>query len=178
MNAAQLRRVTAESFAHYRQGLVELLLDAVKQGASVGFMANLQACEAYTYFDGVRTELEKGNVLLWAVVQEEQVLASVQLSLCQKQNGLNRAEVQKLLVLSAAQRRGLGGQLMGAVELAAHQHKRGLLYMDTESGSPAENFYRSLGYTCAGKLPDYACNPDGEYKATAIYYKTLVRKTA
>ena len=29
MNAAQLRRVNAESFAHYRRGLINLLLDAV-----------------------------------------------------------------------------------------------------------------------------------------------------
>ncbi|PAM34151.1 GNAT family N-acetyltransferase, partial [Acinetobacter baumannii] len=35
MSAAQLRRVNAESFAHYRLGLIELLLDAVKHGASV-----------------------------------------------------------------------------------------------------------------------------------------------
>ena len=43
MNPAQLRRVTIESFAHYRQGLATLLLDAVKGGASVGFMADLDA---------------------------------------------------------------------------------------------------------------------------------------
>ena len=43
MNAAQLRRVNVESFAHYRQGLIDLLLDAVGYGASVGFMANLDA---------------------------------------------------------------------------------------------------------------------------------------
>ena len=178
MNAAQLRRVTAESFPHYRQGLADLLLDAVKQGASVGFMGNMQAAEALAYFEGVRAELENGTRLLWVVVQEEQVLASVQLSLCQKPNGLNRAEIQKLLVLKAAQRRGLGGQLMAAVEQAASQHKRGMLYLDTEAGSPAENFYRALDYSFAGKLPDYACNPDGEYKATALYYKTLSRTTA
>lgn len=177
MNAAQLRRVNAESFPHYRQGLVELLLDAVKQGASVGFMANLHAEEAFAYFDGVRAELDKGR-LLWVVVQEEQVLASVQLSLCQKANGLNRAEVQKLLVLKPAQRRGLAAQLMNALEQAAHQLKRGMLYLDTEAGSPAENFYRSMDYHLAGKIPDYACNPDGEYKATALYYKLLSRKTA
>jgi len=177
MNAAQLRRVNAESYPHYRQGLVDLLLDAVKQGASIGFMANIQPEEALAYFDGVRAELEKGERLLWVVVQEEQVLASVQLSLCQKPNGLNRAEVQKLLVLKPAQRRGLGGQLISALEQAAQQHKRGLLHLDTEAGSPAETFYRSLGYINIGKLPDYACNPDGEYKPTAIYYKTLSRKT-
>jgi acetyltransferase len=43
MNPAQLRRVNAESFAHYRQGLIDLLLDAVGYGASVGFMADLDA---------------------------------------------------------------------------------------------------------------------------------------
>ena len=106
------------------------------------------------------------------------MLASVQLSLCQKANGLNRAEVQKLLVLKPARRRGLAAQLMNALEQAAHQHKRGMLYLDTEAGSPAEKFYRSMDYHLAGKIPDYACNPDGEYKATALYYKLLSRKTA
>ncbi|WP_296258767.1 MULTISPECIES: GNAT family N-acetyltransferase [unclassified Pseudomonas] len=178
MNAAQLRRVTSESFAHYRHGLVALLLDAVQGGASVGFMADLSAAEAYNWWDGVRTQVEQGEVLLWVVVQDEQVLATVQLALCQKANGLNRAEVQKLLVLDHARRRGLATQLMQAVEQAAVQHQRGLLYLDTLAGSPAEDFYRALGYELSGKLPDYACNPDGEYHATALYYKLLPRKSA
>jgi len=178
MNAAQLRRVTGESFAHYRHGLVALLLDAVHRGASVGFMADLSADEAYSWWEGVKTEVERGNVLLWVVVQEEQVLATVQLALCQKANGLNRAEVMKLLVLHGARRRGLATQLMNAVEQAAQQHNRGLLFLDTLAGSPAEDFYRALGYQLSGKLPDYACNPDGEYHATAIYYKLLSRKSA
>jgi acetyltransferase len=178
MNAAQLRRVTRESFAHYHRGLVALLLDAVQRGASVGFMANLDADEAYHWWDGVKAEVEQGNVLLWVVVKEEQVLATVQLALCQKPNGLNRAEVQKLLVMHHARRHGLATQLMSAVEQAAYQHQRGLLFLDTLSGSPAEDFYRALGYQLCGKLPDYACNPDGEYHATAIYYKLLSRKRA
>ncbi|MBD1555062.1 GNAT family N-acetyltransferase [Pseudomonas typographi] len=173
MNSAQLRRVTVESFAHYRSGLVELLLDAVRQGASVGFLASLAASEAAEYFDSVQTELGDGSRLLWVVVNGEQVLASVQLSLCQKPNGLNRAEVQKLLVRSDSQRHGLGTQLMAALETAARQMQRGLLYLDTESGSPAEVFYQSMAYQLAGRIPDYACSPDGTYRPTALYYKTL-----
>ncbi|MDO8707794.1 GNAT family N-acetyltransferase, partial [Pseudomonas sp.] len=163
MNAAQLRRVNVESFAHYRQGLIDLLLDAVGYGASVGFMANLDATQARAYFDEVQDNLNKGNVLLWVVVKDEQVQASVQLTLCQKANGLNRAEVQKLLVREHARRRGLGQQLMSALEQAALQHKRGMLYLDTEAGSPAEDFYKALGYTKAGQIPDYACDPSGQY---------------
>ena len=173
MNAAQLRRVNAESFAHYRQGLIDLLLDAVGYGASVGFMADLDAAQARAYFDEVQENLNNGNVLLWVVVNDEQVQASVQLSLCRKANGLNRAEVQKLLVLSDARRRGLGQQLMQALEQTARQLKRGLLYLDTEAGSPAEAFYRSLGYSRVGELPDYCQSPDGRYTPTAIYFKTL-----
>ncbi len=178
MNAAQLRRVTAESFAHYRHGLVALLMDAVHRGASVGFMADLGADEAYTWWESIKTDVEQGKVLLWVVVQEEQVLATVQLALCQKANGLNRAEVQKLLVMHHARRHGLATQLMQAVEQAADQHQRGLLFLDTQFGSPAETFYRALGYQLCGRLPDYACSPDGEYHATAIYYKLLSRKSA
>jgi acetyltransferase len=173
MNPAQLRRVNVESFAHYRQGLIDLLLDAVGYGASVGFMADLDAAQARVYFDEVQDNLNKGSVLLWVVVKDEQVLASVQLSLCQKANGLNRAEVQKLLVREHARRRGLGQQLMQALELAARQYKRGLLYLDTEAGSPAEAFYEALGFIRVGEIPDYACDPNGTYRPTALYYKIL-----
>ena len=173
MNDAQLRRVNAESFAHYRQGLIDLLLDAVGYGASVGFMASLDATGARAYFDDVQDNLNKGNALLWVVVKDEQVQASVQLTLCQKANGLNRAEVQKLLVREQARRRGLGQQLMTALETAALQHKRGLLFLDTEAGSPAEDFYKALGYIRAGEIPDYACDPSGQYKPTALYYNIL-----
>jgi acetyltransferase len=173
MNPAQLRRVTAESFAHYRQGLAQLLLDAVQNGASVGFMADLTAAQAYAWCDGLRPDVASGVLLLWVVVEDEQVLASAQLALCQKANGLNRAEVQKLMVLKEARRRGLGQQLMQALEQAAHQLKRGLLFLDTEAGSPAEAFYASLEYVRVGELPNYCQSPDGRYSPTAIYYKTL-----
>jgi acetyltransferase len=173
MNPAQLRRVTDESFAHYRHGLASLLLDAVHNGASVGFMADLTPEQAYAWCDGLREDVASGALLLWVVVQDEQVQASTQLALCQKANGLNRAEVQKLLVLNDARRRGLGLQLMQALEQSARQLKRGLLYLDTEAGSPAEAFYRSLGYTRVGELPNYCQSPDGRYTPTAIYFKTL-----
>jgi acetyltransferase len=173
MNAAQLRRVNAESFAHYRQGLIELLLDAVRHSASIGFMADFDEAQARAYLHGVQASIEDASLLLWVVVRDERVIASVQLALCQKANGLNRAEVQKLLVHSSARRHGLGHQLMQALELAARQHKRGLLYLDTEAGSEAEAFYQALRYTKVGELPDYCQSPDGRHSPTALYYKTL-----
>jgi len=170
-----LQRIDSASFADYREGLIVLLLDAVKDGASIGFLADLDERGAADYFTQVHAGMADGSLLLWIAHEQGHVLGSVQLSLCQKPNGLNRAEIQKLLVLSTARRRGIARLLMQAVEQEAAARKRGLLYLDTEAGSDAEHLYRHLGYSSIGGLPDYACGPDGTYRANAIYYKTLAR---
>ena len=173
MNAAQLRRVNAESFAHYRQGLIDLLLDAVGYGASVGFMADLDAAQARAYFDEVQDNLNKGNVLLWVVVKDEQVLASVQLGLCQKANGLNRAEVQKLLVREHARRRGLGQQLMSALELAARQAQARHALPRHRSRFAGRRFLQSPGLHPRRRHPRLRLRPARPYRPTALYYKIL-----
>ena len=173
MNSEQVIQVTAHTFAHYREDLTVLLLDAVQHGASVGFMDDLDLPQAHRYCSEVHAQLEQGSLLLWVRVEDHRVLASVQLALCQKTNGLNRAEVQKLLVLHEVRRRGLGQLLIHALEQGAREQKRGLLHLDTEAGSPAENFYSALGYTRVGELPNYCRSPDGHYSPTAIYFKTL-----
>jgi len=173
MSHEQVVQVNPHTFNDYREGLITLLVDAVHHGASVGFMSDLDVPQASAYFCEVLSQLEHGSLLLWVLVEDQRVLASVQLALCQKANGLNRAEVQKLLVLNEARRRGLGQVLIQALEHGARQHKRGLLHLDTEAGSPAENFYSALGYTRVGELPNYCRSPDGHYSPTAIYFKTL-----
>ena len=173
MNAEHVIQVTAATIGQFREDLIVLLLDAVKHGASVGFMDDLDLPQANRYFDEVHAQLDQGNLLLWVLVEEQRVLASVQLALCQKTNGLNRAEVQKLLVLNEVRRRGLGQVLIHALEQGAREQKRGLLHLDTEAGSPAENFYSALGYIRVGELPNYCQSPNGHYSPTAIYYKTL-----
>lgn len=173
--AVTLQRLDSASFDNYREGLIVLLLDAVNDGASLGFLADLDERGAADYFTQVHAGMADGSLLLWIAHEQGHVLGSVQLSLCQKPNGLNRAEIQKLLVLSTARRRGIARLLMQAVEQEATTRKRGLLYLDTEAGSDAEQLYRHLDYQCIGGLPDYACGPDGIYRANAIYYKTLAR---
>lgn len=171
----QIRQLDEAGFDACRQGLIALLIDAVANGASVGFLADIDAQQANEYFNGVKSALASGALAIWVAEEDAEVLGSVQLSLCLKPNGLNRGEVQKLLVLSSARRRGIARLLMQQLEARARQLKRGLLYLDTEAGSEAEHLYRALGYTTIGGLPDYACGPDGRYLANAIYYKTLFR---
>jgi acetyltransferase len=173
MNAAQLRRVTVEGFAHYQQGLYELLEDAVRQGASIGFLDDFDRAQGVAYLSELKGQLESAERLLWVVVRNEQVLASVQLAPCKKANGRHRAEVQKLLVHMDFQRHGLATQLMNGAELEARRKGLSLLFLDTEARSPAEAFYKAAGYTRVGEIPDYAGRPDGTLINTALYYKLL-----
>jgi acetyltransferase len=168
-----VKRRDATALLSQRETLIDLLLDAVHNGASVGFVLPLTREEAGRYWDGLLPSVADSSRLLWTALDGAGLVGSVQLELATKKNGLNRAEVQKLLVHSRARRGGVGRALMQALEAAALELRRGLLHLDTEARSGAEEFYRALGYTCIGGLPDYACSPQGEWRANAIYYKTL-----
>ncbi len=156
-----------------REALIDVLIDAVEHGSSVGFLLPMSRIEAGQYWDSLAPSISAGHRLLWVAELDGTLVATVQLELATKMNGLNRAEVQKLLVHTRVRRSGLGRKLMQAVEDEALRLQRGLLYLDTEAGSTAEQFYRALGYRCIGGLPQYACSPQGEWRANAIYYKTL-----
>ena len=174
MAGTELFLVTDDGLDVSRLGLAELLMDAVQHGASVGFLEDLDLHQALAYVDGLAPRIARGELLLWVVQAGDRVVGSVQLSLCLKPNGLNRGEVQKLLVHSGARRHGLGRRLMAELEMRALKERRGLVYLDTEAGSVAEAFYRRLGYVKAGEIPDYACGPGGIYGATALYWKRLL----
>jgi acetyltransferase len=149
-----------------------LLIDSVNGGASVGFISPLRYETAAAYWESVFSSLGSG-LALWTAEDEGRIVGSVQLALCQKANGLHRAEVQKLFVHSAFRGRGIASRLMAAVESFALSEGRSLLVLDTEAGSPAEVVYQHLGWTRLGEIPNYARTPDGTLHATAYYFKTL-----
>jgi acetyltransferase len=68
----------------------------------------------------------------------------------------------------------VGAALMRRLEEEARAAGRSLLFLDTSIGAAgAEEFYRKLGYTFVGNIPDYAANPDGSLAANAIFYKRI-----
>jgi len=169
----QIRMLDAAGVAAHAAPLRALLLDAVAHGASVGFLASLDEAAAAAYWSEVRGAVADGGRVLLVAWRDHVLVGTVQLDLCRKPNGLNRAEVQKLLVHSGARRGGAATALMEAAEVQALALGRGLLFLDTEAGSDAEALYARLGYTKVGELPEYCATPGGAWRATAIYYKTL-----
>lgn len=151
-------------------GLCALLIDAVHDGASVGFLAPLSRETALRYWNQALASAGDG-LMLWIAESGGDVVGTVQLSLCAKENGRHRAELQKLLVLCSHRGQGIATALMRTADGYAAANGRTLLVLDTIAGSPAESVYRHLGWRKAGEIPEYAAMPDGELRATAYYYK-------
>ena len=62
---------------------------------------------------------------------------------------------------------------MSAAEATARAEGRWLLFLDTETGSSAERFYRSTGWREAGTIPNYAMQTDGTLAPATWYWKDL-----
>jgi GNAT superfamily N-acetyltransferase len=127
---------------------------------------------ALRYWRQVFENLDHEQVL-WLAEEDGNIVGTAQLGLCRKENGRHRAEVQKLLVMHTHRGMGIAALVLDALEEYARANKRSLLYLDTIAGSDAEAVYAHLGWSKSGEIPDYAAMPDGERRATAVYYKQI-----
>lgn len=152
--------------------LGELFFDVIDGGGSLGFLEDVDEPQMREYWEGVFDALGPRQ-RLWIAREGDAVLGTVQLAICGKPNGRHRAEVQKLMVHRDARRRGVAAQLMNTLEQAARDAGLTLLVLDTEAQSDAETFYQSLGYQRTGEIPCFASSPQGELRATALYWKRL-----
>ncbi len=169
-----IRSISAPVPREVVHGLIDVLVDVVRGGASVSFMWPFERAEAAAFWERVLSGVGKagGPVVLVAEV-EGRIAGTVQLHPAWPPNQPQRADVAKLLVHSAYRRRGIARALMVALEERARGMGRTLLTLDTVTGSPADRLYRELGYVECGEIPRYAMMPDGTWIGTTIFYKQL-----
>ena len=157
--------------------LIALLRNVVDDGGSVGFLPPLSADDAREYWESVAVSVKGGGRCLWgardAGAPGGPIIGTVQLDLEKRANGNHRAEVIKLMVHTSGRRRGVGRALMLVAQEEARRRGRRTLVLDTRQGDPSEALYRSLGWTFAGAIPQYARSANGALHATAIYYLLL-----
>lgn len=158
-----------QSIEEHVDELSELLIQVVKDGASIGFLPPLQFSEATNYWRNVLSS----EVFLFVAKINNQVAGTIQLHLCTKQNGIHRAEIAKLMTHPNYRRNGIGRLLMNKAEEQAKQEGRTLLVLDTREEDPSNLLYSSMGYMEAGKIPYYAKSANGELNSTVFYYKTI-----
>ena len=153
--------------------LIPLLQNVVDDGASIGFIAPLSVAEARDYWQSILPPLQAGHKVMLIAKSDDLLVGSVQLALEPRANGRHRAEVQKLMVHTAARGQGVARRLMRAIEAAAHEHQRTLLVLDTVRGGVADGLYARMGYTKAGIIPRYALSSAGPLEDTVFYYREL-----
>ncbi|MGH7415740.1 MAG: GNAT family N-acetyltransferase [Candidatus Rokuibacteriota bacterium] len=172
-----MEALDADAVRREQAPLVALLQNVVDDGGSVGFLPPLAEEEAREYWDGVAVAMKGGARLLWVArdtgASGGPIVGTVQLDLDKRANGDHRAELIKLMVHPSGRRRGVGRTLMLAAQEEARRRGRRTLVLDTRQGDPSEALYRSLGWTFAGAIPQYARSANGALHATALYYLLL-----
>lgn len=158
----------------HEEGLSLLLENSVNNGASIGFLAPIEKNEVLDYWLEVNHKLAQGNSRLWIAIQEEKIVGSVQLSLVSKKNGVHRAEVEKLMVLTTVRKQGIATLLLNELEKFSREKGLRLLVLDTREGDVSELLYSKIGFIRVGVIPSFALSSNGNYDGTAIYYKKLV----
>ncbi|UHA75458.1 GNAT family N-acetyltransferase [Paenibacillus sp. 481] len=169
MNNELLQIELVNHIDDYIEDLADLLIQVVKDGASIGFLPPLSPREARDYW----ANLLNPDIKLWIAVLHGRVVGTVQLHLCNKPNGNHRAEIAKLMTRPQDRRTGVGRALMRTAEVAARSEDRTLLVLDTREGDPSNLLYRSIGYEQAGTIPSFARSANGNLDATVLYYKLL-----
>jgi ribosomal protein S18 acetylase RimI-like enzyme len=149
--------------------LSELLVKVVDDGASIGFLPPMKLSVARHYWQTVINP----DVILFIAKINNEIVGTIQVHLCTKENGLHRAEIAKLMTGPNARRKGVARALMKVAEERAVSEGRTLLVLDTRDGDPSNHLYQSIGFIPAGKIPNFALSGEGELDTTVIYYKNL-----
>jgi len=156
-------------------GLAALIVDAVQGRASVNFMAGVAEAEAAAWWTARIPDVADGTITAFVATHPETqtIVGSTILIRSRNTNAPHRAEIGKVLVHRSMRRRGLGRALMEAAEARAQADGRWLLILDTEAGSAADAFYRSLAWQVLGTMPNHAYRSDGGLAPTTYFWKDL-----
>ncbi len=150
--------------------LAEIMIGVVAEGYSIGYLKPPSLEAAVAYWRDVLVP----NVRLLLARSRGRVVGTAQLELATRENGLHRAEVNKVLVHPGHHGQGIGKRLMAEIEALARREGRTLLYLDTNENDPANEFYGRTGWKQAGTIPHWAGSPrDGQIHGTTYYYKLL-----
>ncbi len=170
----ELTRVRPDDYETVAAELAAILVDAVADGASVGFVEPFELAAARTFWAGA---LRGEATITWVGRLDGRVVGVVQLKPSDKPNSAHRAEVAKLLVLRSARGQGVAAALMTALEDEARRIGRWLLMLDTRTGSPAEAMYQRWGWQIYGVVDEYAADPDGTLARCTFMTKRLTGST-
>jgi ribosomal protein S18 acetylase RimI-like enzyme len=156
-----------------RATLTDLLIETVASGGSVSFMHPLSPEDADAFWDEALAAAGRGERIVFGAWEGDALAGTVTLLLDLPPNQPHRAEIAKMMTRVGNRGRGIATALLHAAEAAAIELGRTLLVLDTAEEDGAAGLYERLGYTFAGKIPDFALKPHGGLTATRLYWKRI-----
>lgn len=153
--------------------LAGILIACVDDGASVAFLAPLEHDKARAFWRRVASDVGTGKRVIVTAWRDGVLLAAGMLDLATPENQRHRAHVETILVDPASRRRGLGREVMRALELAATANGRSLLTLDTRSGGAGEALFRAENWRKVGRIPDFSRAADGAPHEAVVFWKKL-----
>ncbi len=140
---------------------------------ALGALASMGRSVLERSYRDVVAGLDERERLLLVGEEEGEVVGMAQVVFSGATNADHRAEVQRVGVATEVRGRGIGHDLMSALEKAACEHGVTLLWLTTHADSDACAFYEAIGYTRMGTMPNYSRRPDGTLWPGAFYFKEL-----
>ncbi|GLY95171.1 GNAT family N-acetyltransferase [Actinoplanes sp. NBRC 103695] len=168
-----IERLDEAAFEACLPELAELLVDAVEDGASVGFLAGFDTTAARAWWLSRAPAVASGGLAVWVARTDGRVTGTISLAYSDKPNQKHRADVVKLAVLRRCRGQGLGRRLLETAEQTAAATGVTLLMLDTETASAAETLYQRTGWQRYGIVPEMAADPSGVLRDCSFFYKTL-----
>lgn len=171
----EIIEILPEAYASRIDGLTGVLHACVHAGASVNFILPFPEAEARAFWTGKTARaMEGGKRRLWIAEEAGRVAGCVMLDWDTPPNQVHRAEVTKLLVHPDFRGRGLSHRLMAVLIDAAREMGKGLVTLDTTTGSIAEGVYARAGFIAAGSIPGFARHPsEDRLEPTTYMYLAL-----
>ncbi len=153
--------------------LGRLLLDAHASNMALGLAPPLTPEKARNAFLDVMPLLAPEERALWAAVDGERVVGTVQLVRAGADNGRHRAEVVRLAVAADVRGGGIGRRLLEVTVERAREWGLALVWLTTHADTGSDAFYARCGWTRMGVMPAYSGRPDGTLAANVFYYVEL-----
>ncbi|WP_417270111.1 GNAT family N-acetyltransferase [Celeribacter sp.] len=169
-----IKHMTGPIEAQTVDDLALLMSACVEDGAAIGMVHPFGVPDARAFWQGnVLPEVERGDRALFVAHDNTGICGTVQLITSMPPNQPHRCEIAKMMVAPSARRRGIGRALMAAALDHARALGKRTVTLDTRSGDVAEPLYASVGFEVAGKIPDFALDPDGAtlHATTYMYLK-------
>jgi GNAT superfamily N-acetyltransferase len=169
-----IERLDAAGAAGAVPALSRILIDCVEGGGGVSFLHPLAPEKSDQFWRGeVIPAVAAGNTALLVARADGEIVGTVQVILGMRENQPHRGEIAKLLVAPTARRKGVARALMEAAQHLAAASGKILLLLDTETGSNADQLYRSMGWQEVGIVPNFALTNHGVLCTVTYFYKGL-----